>query len=234
MKHLLARLRAALAFSFLLLAVVARADQPPMVFTHLSAAQGLSQTTVNAILQDTQGFIWLATENGLNRYDGNQIKRYYRERNKIDGLASDFIRALDEDNAGNLWLATEGSGLVVWDRLSDTFKSYRHIAGDPESLASDYIRDVLVDRDGHVWAATRDEGLNRLDPATGEVTHFVHDSSVPGSLSSDQELHALMEGRDGSIWVGTSAGLGQYHESDTASSTSCPLYLSAVSTPYCH
>ena len=128
MKHFLAHLSAALAFGFLLVAVVARADQPPMVFTHMSAAEGLSQTTVNAILQDTQGFLWLGTENGLNRYDGNQVERYYRERNKVDGLGSDFIRALDEDKAGNLWLATEGSGLVLWDRLSDTFKSYRHRA----------------------------------------------------------------------------------------------------------
>lgn len=210
MRFLRQHRRAALAFSFLLLAVVARADQPPMVFTHLSTPQGLSQVTVNAVLQDTQGFLWLATENGLNRYDGNEIKRYYRERDKIDGLASDYIRALDEDKAGNLWLATEGSGLVVWDRLSDTFKSYRHTAGDPKSLASDYLRDVLVDRDGRVWAATRDKGLDLLDPATGKITHFVHDSTNPSSLSSDQELHALLEDRDGSIWVGTSAGLDRY------------------------
>lgn len=213
MKFLLSHLRAALAICILLLAAVARADQPPMVFKHLSTAQGLSQVTVTAVLQDSQGFIWLATENGLNRYDGNQIKRYYRERNKVDGLANDFIRAMDEDKAGNLWLATEGSGLVVWDRLSDTFKSYRHIAGDPNSLASDSIRDVLIDRDGQVWAATRDHGLDRLDPITGKITHFVHDSRDPGSLSSDQELHALLEDRDGSIWVGTAAGLDRYHAS---------------------
>lgn len=204
MQHPLTHLRAALAFIFLLLAAVARADQPPMVFKHLTTAQGLSQGTATAILQDSQGFLWLATENGLNRYDGNRIKRYYRERNNIGGLASDFVRALDEDKAGSIWLlATEGSAGAVWDRVSDTFKGYRHKAVDPNSLASDPIRDVLIDRTGHVRAATRDQGLDRLDPTTGEVTHFVHDSSVPESLSSDQEVQALMEDRDGSIWAGS-------------------------------
>ncbi len=185
-----------------------------MVFTHLSTADGLSQVTVNSIFQDTRGFLWLGTQNGLNRYDGNQIKRYHRERNNPGGLASDFIRAIDEDAAGNLWLATEGSGLVVWDRLTDTFKSYRHNPGDPTSLASDSIRGVVVDRGGRVWAATRDQGLDRLDPVTGEITHFVHNGSVPGSISSDRQLLALLEDRDGSIWVGTSAGLDRYDEEE--------------------
>ncbi len=209
-RHLTSLRSAALALVLALVVSPARAEQPPMVFTHLKTEDGLSQASVNDILQDSQGFIWLATENGLNRYDGHEVRRYYRERSNADGLASDYITALDEDQAGNIWLATEGGGLVVWNRRTDTFKSYRHDPKDKRSLASDSVYDVLVDGRGRVWAATRDKGLDRLDPATGEITHFVHDGSRRGSLSSNQNLYALMEDRDGSIWVSTGAGLDRY------------------------
>ena len=198
------------AVALLLAAPRVRASEPPMVFTRLSTEQGLSQVTVNDMLQDGQGFVWLATENGLNRYDGNHVRRYYRERNRVDGLASDYINALEVDRAGNIWLATEGGGLAVLDPRTDTFKSYRHSPKDERSLASDSVYDVLVDGQGRVWAATLGRGLDRLDPATGEVTHFVHDPSRPESLSSNLNLFALLQDRDGSIWVSTSKGLDRY------------------------
>ena len=126
MKRVVACIRVVCALAALLLSATTTADQPPMVFTHLSTAEGLSQVTVNDILQDSRGFLWIATNNGLNRYDGNEIKTYYRERGRVQGLANDFVRVLDEDAAGNLWIGTEGSGLVVWNRRSDSFTSYRH------------------------------------------------------------------------------------------------------------
>ncbi|MDH4311924.1 MAG: hypothetical protein OEW57_09840, partial [Gammaproteobacteria bacterium] len=205
-----ATILAGLAVVAMLETADSRADQPPMVFSHLTMEDGLSQASVNDVLQDSQGFMWLATENGLNRYDGGEVRRYYRERNKADGLASDFIWAIDEDRAGNLWLATEGGGVAVWNRRTETFHSYRHASGDPQSLSSDVVRNLLIDRNGLVWIATRDEGLNRLDPATGKVTRFTHDPAQAGSLGSNRNLYALLEDRDGAIWVGTSAGLDRY------------------------
>ena len=201
---------AGLAAVAMLATAGSRADLPPMVFSHLTMDDGLSQATVNDVLQDSQGFMWLATENGLNRYDGGEVRRYYRERNKSDGLASDFIWAIDEDRAGNLWLATEGGGVAVWNRQTDTFRSYRHVRGDAQSLSSDSVRNLLIDRNGQVWIATRDQGLNRLDPATGKVTRFTHDPARTESLGSNRNLYALLEDRDGAIWVGTSAGLDRY------------------------
>ena len=181
-----------------------------MVFSHLTTEDGLSQATVNDVLQDSRGFVWLATENGLNRYDGTRIRHYQRERNKANGFASDYVWALDEGPDGNVWMATDGGGVAVWNRSTDSIRSYRHAAGDPRSLSSDSLRDVLVDRQGQVWIATRDEGLNRLDPVTGEVTRFAHDESRTTSLGSNQNLYGLLEDRDGSIWVSTSAGVDRY------------------------
>ena len=201
---------AAIVVSLVLIASQAKAEQPPMIFSHLSRAEGLSQVSVNDILQDSQGFIWLATQNGLNRYDGVRVKRYFRERNQAGGLASASINALDQDSAGNVWLATDGGGVAVWSPRTDTFKSYRHIPGDERSLATDFIHDILIDSEDNVWLATRDKGLDRLDPVTGEVTHFVHNESLPGSISSNRNLYALLQDAEGALWVSTSAGLDRY------------------------
>ena len=201
---------AVLVAGLLVVALGSRAEPLPMVFTHLSTEQGLSQATVNDVLQDSQGFIWLATQNGLNRYDGVELKRYYRDPEGSDGLASDYVVALDEDRFGNIWIATDGGGVAVWNRRTDTIRSYRHRNGDARSLASDQVHDVLVDRSGHVWIATRDRGLDRLDPRSGAITHFVHDATRPESLGSNRNLYALLEDRDGAIWVSSSVGLDRH------------------------
>ena len=73
-------------------------------------ADGLSHGDALAVLQDRQGFIWVATESGLNRYDGQQVKIYRRGAPGSEGLDADFINALAEDPAGDLWLATAGGG----------------------------------------------------------------------------------------------------------------------------
>ncbi|MBK6598110.1 MAG: hypothetical protein IPG25_09600 [Proteobacteria bacterium] len=181
-----------------------------MVFTHLGTDDGLSQVTINDVLQDSQGFLWLATENGLNRYDGVAVRRFQRERNRSGGLASDYVWAVAEDNAGNIWIGTEGGGLAVWHRRTDRISSYRHVPGDAGSLGSDSVSDVLVDRRGNVWAATRDAGVSVLDPATGKITRLAHDPSRSDSLSSNRNVYALLEDRDGGIWVTTAAGLDRY------------------------
>jgi len=193
----------------LLLGSNVRADQPPMVFDHLTLEHGLSQATVMDIHQDSQGFIWLATENGLNRWDGYEFTLYSRERGNPLGLGSDYVWAIDEDADGNLWFATEGGGVAVWDPRTDRFSSYRHDPVNSQTLSSDSIRNLLVDRSGRVWIGTRNNGLNLLDVATGTVTRFLHDADAESSISSDN-LFALLEDHDGNIWIGTDSGLNRY------------------------
>src|ERR1043165_10011265 len=94
-------------------AVQAAAPVPaarPIYFEHLTMRDGLSQSTVMSILQDSQGYLGLATESGLDRYDGYSIRAYRRERGNEHGLASDFIWTIAEDAHGDLWLATRGGG----------------------------------------------------------------------------------------------------------------------------
>ena len=180
----------------------------PMYFQHLTMRDGLSQSTVMSVLQDSRGFLWLATEGGLDRYDGYTIREYHRERDNPRALASDYVWALAEDVHGDLWLATDGGGVARWDRNSDSFQQFRHDWRRDDSLASDAVRTLLLDREGGIWAGT-DRGLDLLDPRSNSARHFRHRDGDPRSLPGDQ-VFALYQDARGRLWVGTDAGLACY------------------------
>ncbi len=181
----------------------------PMYFEHLTMRDGLSMSTINSILQDSQGYVWLATEAGLNRYDGYSVRQFRRERGNEHALASDYVWAMAEDSHGDLWLATEGGGVARWERATETFQQFRHDPARTESLASDRVRALLIDARGFIWAGTEDHGLDVIDPNTGSVRHFRHQDSDIYSLPSDA-IGALYSDREGRIWVGSDGGLSRY------------------------
>src|ERR1700722_7042912 len=112
----------------------------PLYFEHLTAHDGLSQGTVISFLQDSQGYLWIGTESGLDRYDGYSIKEYRRQRGDTHGLASDYIWAIAEDSQHDLWMATDGGGVERWDRRRDQFIRYKHDPRNAQSLSSDSVR----------------------------------------------------------------------------------------------
>jgi signal transduction histidine kinase/ligand-binding sensor domain-containing protein/CheY-like chemotaxis protein len=183
-------------------------DARPIYFEHLTMRDGLSQSTVMSILQDSEGYLWLATESGLDRYDGYSIRAYRRERGNEQGLASDFIWTIAEDARGDLWLATVGGGVARWDRRTDTFQQFRHDPAKPDSLSSDAVRTLLIDASGLIWVGT-EHGLDVLDPKTGSARHFRHSDSDPRTLAADA-VFALYADHAGRMWVGTDAGLSRY------------------------
>jgi signal transduction histidine kinase/ligand-binding sensor domain-containing protein/CheY-like chemotaxis protein len=180
-----------------------------MYFEHLTVRDGLSMSTISSILQDSQGYVWLATESGLNRYDGYTVRQFRQERGNQHGLASDYIWSIAEDAHGDLWLATDGGGVARWDRRTETFEQFRHDPERPQSLAGDGVRALLIDSKGFVWAGTKDQGLDVLDPQTGLVRHFRHRDSDIFSLPSDA-IGALYSDQEGRIWVGSDGGLSRY------------------------
>jgi diguanylate cyclase (GGDEF)-like protein len=171
----------------------------PIRFTRLSLEQGLSQSTVLCMFQDSRGYIWLGTEDGLNRFDGIKFTVYKNDPADASSLPSNFVWAIDEDAQGNLWIATDGEGLVKWDRTLNRFVRRADIS-------SRYIRTLRFGPDGALWIGTRDAGLDRLDVTTGKLTHFGQNPDDPGSLS-DNRIYVLHVDTRGRLWVGTDAGL---------------------------
>jgi signal transduction histidine kinase/ligand-binding sensor domain-containing protein/CheY-like chemotaxis protein/HPt (histidine-containing phosphotransfer) domain-containing protein len=203
-------LRAAVLWSSLVVAAtVAAAEAPPLVLEHLTPSEGLPQGTVYDSLQDSQGFVWLATEDGLIRYDGLELYRYAYSRTAREGLPGNFVREIVEDAHHDLWIAIKDAGLARWNRATDSFTRFRHDPKDPGSLASDVTRAVLVDARGRIWIGMNDAGIDILDPASGRIEHRRHDPQNTDSLSDDQ-IFTLALDRSGGVWVGTAAGLDRW------------------------
>ncbi|MGH8289439.1 MAG: two-component regulator propeller domain-containing protein [Steroidobacteraceae bacterium] len=187
--------------------VAAAADAPPLVLSHLTTADGLPEGDVHTILQDSQGFMWFGTEDGLVRYDGQELVRYGYSRKQGRALPGVYINQIIEGPHHNLWLAING-GLVRWNRASDDFTVYRHDPHDPNSLASDEVNAVSIDAQGRVWIGTADGGLDVLDPRSGRFEHLRHEAAEPGSLSSNH-INTLTRDHAGHLWVGTDEGLDE-------------------------
>ncbi len=175
----------------------------PMRFDHITLEDGLSQSNVLSVLQDSQGMLWIGTENGLNRYNGYEIETFTRERGDPDSLSSDFVFDMDEDREGNLWIATNGGGLVKFDRSTRRFVAFRHDPANSNSISSNVVRRLLIDNEGIIWIGTRGAGLDRLDPGTGLFTRLPFGE---GEMAPDN-IYALFQGSPGTLWVGGDHGL---------------------------
>jgi signal transduction histidine kinase/ligand-binding sensor domain-containing protein/DNA-binding response OmpR family regulator len=183
------------------------ADAPPLVLTHLTTADGLPQGGVHTILQDSQGFMWFGTEDGLVRYDGQELVRYGYSPKEDHGLPGNYINQVAEGPRHGLWLAMNG-GLARWNRADDRFTVYRHDPHDPGSLASDQVNTVSIDAQGRIWIGTTDAGLDTFDPRTGRFENLRHEAADPGSLISNH-VTSLTRDHTGNLWVGTDQGLDE-------------------------
>ena len=172
-------------------------------FEHLSVADGLSQSTVNVILQDNRGFMWFGTLNGLNRYDGYEFIKYRHDPNDPHSISSDQVFSLCEDREGNLWVGTN-YGLNRFDWKSESFISYQPVHDDMNSLSGFMISAIYENKSGVLWIGTN-YGLNRYNPEKDNFTPYFKDPNSPAGLS-DNTVVALYEDQDRYLWIGTRNG----------------------------
>ena len=171
-------------------------------FKRISIEHGLSQNAVYHTFQDSQGFLWFGTQDGLNRYDGYEFKVFRHNPQNPDSLSNNFIWSIFEDSNGGLWIGTRSGGLNHFDRQTERFTHYRYERDNPHSLGNNDVRVIFEDDKGVLWVGTNGGGLNRFDSQTGQFERFVHDSTNPHSLSSDKVL-AIHQDKKGQYWIGT-------------------------------
>jgi len=194
---------------YILFPLLINAQTEQIKFEHISVEEGLSANTVLSILQDSRGFLWIGTYDGLSRYDGYSIKIYNQDLNDSTSLSSSKIRCLYEDNSGNLWIGTWSSGLNKYDRGKDRFTHYLNIPGNPTSLSSNTVLSICQDKNNDLWIGTAD-GLNRYDAEEEQFIHYKNDPENPTSIG-DNVIYSIFEDNSGILWIGTSKGLNKFN-----------------------
>lgn len=173
-------------------------------FTRLSLDEGLSQSVVSDILQDSQGFMWLGTQDGLNRYDGRNFVTYKYDPDDPLSLGSSFIQAIIEDRDGVLWVGTLGGGLNQFNRDTGGFTRYLS-RSEANSLSDNNVQEILEARDGSLWIGTNAGGLNHFSKSSRQFTIYRNDPDDPQSLSNDN-INEIIEDEQGILWISTFGG----------------------------
>lgn len=138
--------------------VASVAENVDWCFTHFTSENcGLSFDNVNAITQDSNGFVWVSTEDGLNRFDGSGFIAYYREQL---GLNTDFITALCPDNEGNVWIGTD-AGATFYSYADDSFHPLDKLSDNGVNI-DNKVTHICIDKNGIVWLSVNGRGLFRM------------------------------------------------------------------------
>lgn len=146
--------------------------------SHFGVENGLSNNHVVSITQDKHGLLWIATDEGLNRFDGHTFRTYYKDAaSGVGALTGNELNALLDDPVRPiLWIATARGGLDAYNYETDTFTSYRHDDNDPSTLVTDDVTSLSAASDGGIWISTFWRGFDHLDPDTGKFTHYSHEN----------------------------------------------------------
>ncbi len=186
-------------------------SQDPIYFDHITTNDGLSQSDINSIYQDTQGFMWFGTHDGLNKYDGYSFSVYKPETNSKDNISSNLIYFITGDKKGNLWIGTTGEGLNYFNQSTGKFTQFKNDKNDKESLSNDYIISIHVDMKNRLWVGT-DMGLNMADlnrPLDSlKFQHFeLEREPLLGNGWRNNSIYTIYEDTKEQLWIGSVRGL---------------------------
>jgi ligand-binding sensor domain-containing protein/serine phosphatase RsbU (regulator of sigma subunit) len=198
-------------------------------FDIISAEQGLSTSTIRAVVQDKKGYVWIGTESGLNRYDGYSFRIYKHNPDDSTSLSSDNIKQLFVDQSGLLWIGTLGAGVCYYDYSTDSFVRIPSGTDSEQSLFGTEVDDIYEDKKGNVWFATI-KGLSKYNKSNKKFTNFKEDKTNSLGLPS-RYVKGIVQDRNDVMWAVHDAGLSKL-EFVNEDSINFQNYLYDASNPY--
>ena len=193
-------------FGLLLFSGNLAAQEDYVRFQRITINDGLSLSSVYDIYQDSKGFMWFGTEDGLNKYDGQSITVYGAHTDQHDLLANKWVEQIYEDKSGMIWLGSR-SGLTRYNPRLGVFTAMRHDPEDPATLSNDTITAIESDLQNEIWVGTY-QGLNHVDRFTSEVQRIIPDDEDLVGLTA--RISQFLSDESGNFWIATYRGLYNY------------------------
>lgn len=182
--------------------------QPPnFLFKTLTTKNGLSYNLVNYLFQDREGYIWVGTFNGLNRYDGSRFVVFKHDRNNPRSIAHSNIMGICEDKKGDIWIGTP-NGVSRYNKANNVFTNYLLEPSPGDMSRNNDVTNILCDRDGVVWV-TSYSGLYEFIPGSNSFRAYKHDDTDVTTISSNRVHRNAMvaDPRQPWLWIGTTRGI---------------------------
>jgi len=177
-------------------------------FKRLTINDGLSLSSVYCIYQDSKGFMWIGTEDGLNRFDGKNFKIFRDNPDQQNSLAYKWIDQIYEDRSGMLWFSSR-NGLTSYNPEIELFTKYRNNVSDATSLTNDTTTVIFEDSSSQLWIGTK-AGINRIDRNNKKISKFTVKNSKLKVFSS--RINTILEDENNMIWIACDAGLYSYEK----------------------
>lgn len=172
------------------------AQQSNFKFERFTINNGLSNNSVNCVLQTKDGYLWIATKDGLNRFDGQSFKVFKKNASVKNSLPENYIMFLYEDSKTNLWVGTWGFGLYKYDPIQESF-----IRID-KTNNNDFVQSIEEDADGNIWYGTTLNGLKKYNTKTGAITAYNNLVQSGKSAPAKNVTGTYFENKN-SLWVAT-------------------------------
>ena len=161
-------------------------------FRHYNIENGISSNNISSILQDQKGFIWISTDNGLSRFDGNQFTFYQKSNPLYSNLHANSINTICETTDKELWLGTD-NGVFIYNQVKDTFTPFVKQTSDKTSITS-WITHIIQDKAGNIWIATHKQGIFLFNTQTDKLTQF----EIP---QNDNIVTRILNDEQNNIWL---------------------------------
>jgi len=197
-----------LFFQFYLIITISLASNisaQSIPFNRLTTNDGLSNNYVYDLLQDRLGFLWFATDDGLNRFDGYEFKVFRNNANDKNSISDNSVWTLAEDRFGKIWMGTKNGFVNCYDPVLDKFT---HWQIKSEITKENPITTIYIDSKDSIWVGTYRSGVYKLNPTTGKSVRWHHDPSDSTTISNNY-ISSIVEDKNENIWIGTFNGLNK-------------------------